>query len=83
MGYGKKVTCTNYFIIFEKKDFQESTPKNQMLMLGLPQSSHFGLWDIIPLRVPASFSHILCKIWEHVQPRAKELVGTRGGGMMF
>ena len=46
-------------------DFQESTPKIQMLTIGLPQPSHFGLWDIIPPRVPASFSHILCKILEH------------------
>ena len=31
-----------------KKDFQESTPEMQMLMFGLTQTSHFGLWDIIP-----------------------------------
>ena len=31
-----------------KKDFQESTPKIQMLMIRLAQTSHFGLWDIIP-----------------------------------
>ena len=24
----RRLTCTNYFIILEKKDFQESTPKN-------------------------------------------------------
>ena len=42
------LTCTNYFLILEKKDFQESTPKIQMLMFGLTQTSHFGLWDIIP-----------------------------------
>ena len=32
----------------KKKDFQESTLKVQMLMFGLAQTSHFGLWDIIP-----------------------------------
>ena len=32
-----------------KKDFQESTLKIQMLMFGLAQTSHFGLWDIFPL----------------------------------
>ena len=35
--------------LYWKKDFQESTPKIQMLMFGLAQTSHFGLWDIIPL----------------------------------
>ena len=44
----RKLTCTNYFIILKKKDFQESTPKILMLMFGLAQTSHFGLWDIIP-----------------------------------
>ena len=44
----RKLTRTNYFIILEKKDFQESTPKIQMLMFGLAKTSHFGLWDIIP-----------------------------------
>ena len=34
--------------LYWKKDFQESTPKIQMLMIGLAQTSHFGLWDIIP-----------------------------------
>ena len=48
-----------------KNDFQESTPKIQKLMFGLAQTLHFGLWDIIPPRVPTSFSHMLCKIWEH------------------
>ena len=43
-----KLTCTNYFIILEIKDFQESTPKLQMLMFELAQTSHFWLWDIIP-----------------------------------
>ena len=31
----RKLTCTNYFILLEKKDFQESTPKTQMLMFRL------------------------------------------------
>ena len=34
--------------LYRKKDFQESTPKIEMLMIGLAQTSHFGLWDIIP-----------------------------------
>ena len=49
-----------------KEGFQKSTPEMQMQVFGLAQVSHFWLWDIIPpLRVPASFSHILCKIWDH------------------
>ena len=43
----KKITCTNYIIILEKKYFQANTPKIQMLMFRL-QTSHFSLWDIIP-----------------------------------
>ena len=34
--------------LYWKKDFQESTQKIQMLMFGLAQSLHFGLWNIIP-----------------------------------
>ena len=44
----RKLTCTNYFVILEKKDFQESLPKLKMLMFGFAQTSHFGLWDINP-----------------------------------
>ena len=63
MCYKKEAYLYLLFHYTGKKDFQESTPKIQMLMIGLAQTSHFGLWDIIPPpRVPASFSHILCKI---------------------
>ena len=48
--------------LYWKKDFQENTPKIQILMSGLAQTSHFRLWDIIPPRVPTSYSHILRKI---------------------
>ena len=65
MGYEKEAYLYLLFHYTGKKDFQESTPKTQMLMIGPAQRSLFGLWDIIPPRVPASFSHILCKIWEH------------------
>ena len=45
----RKLTCAYHFIILKKKkDFQESTPKIQILMFGLAQASHLGLWDIIP-----------------------------------
>ena len=71
MGYKKEAYFYLIFHYTGKKDFQESTPKIQMLMFGLTQPSHFGLWDIIPRppppppRVPTKFSHIDCKIWEH------------------
>ena len=44
MGYEKEA----YFHYTGKTDFQESTRKIQMLTFGLAQTSHFGLWDIIP-----------------------------------
>ena len=65
MGYEKEAYLYLLFHYTGKKDFQESTPKIQMIMTRLAQTSHFGLWDIIPPpppRVPASFSHISCKI---------------------
>ena len=48
MGYEKEAYLYLLFPYTGKKDFQESTPKIQMLMFGLAQTSHFGLWDIIP-----------------------------------
>ena len=51
----RKLSCPNYFIILETKDFQETTPKIQMLMFGLAQTSHFGLWDIIPPEFQLAF----------------------------
>ena len=34
--------------LYWKNDIQESTPKIQMLMFRLAQTSHFGLWDTPP-----------------------------------
>ena len=48
MGYEKKAFFVLIISLYWKKDFQESTPKIQMPMIGLAQTSHFGLWDIIP-----------------------------------
>ena len=53
----RKLTCTNYFITLEKKDFQDSIRKIQMLMFGLAQTSHFWLLDIIHLE-SKQFFHI-------------------------
>ena len=70
----RKLTCTNYFIILEKKkDFQESTQKIQMLMFGLTQTSHFGLWGIIPTDSKLAF-HIYYIKYENT------LGGGGGGG---
>ena len=43
MGYEKEADLYLLFHYTGKKDFQESTPKIQMLMFGLAQTSHFGL----------------------------------------
>ena len=48
MGYEKEAYLYLLFHYTGKKYFQESTPKIQMLMIGLALTSHFGLWDIIP-----------------------------------
>ena len=47
MGYEKEDHLYLLFHYTGKKDFQESTPKTQMLTFGLAQASHFELWDII------------------------------------
>ena len=78
----RKLICTNYFIILEKKDFQESTPKNQMLMYGLAQTSHFGLWDIIPPEFQLAF-HIYCVKYENTLTCKRISWNSGGGGMMF
>ena len=36
MGYEKEAYLYQLFHYSRKKDFQESTPKNQMLMFGIP-----------------------------------------------
>ena len=43
----RKLTCTNYFLILEKRFSRELT-KNPNANVRLAQTSHFGLWDIIP-----------------------------------
>ena len=76
----RKLTCTNYFIILEKKDFQESTPKIQMLMLVLARTSHFGLWDIIPHPPKSQLAfHIYYVKYENTLT-CKMIWGGSGGG---
>ena len=69
--------------LYWKKDFQESTPKFQMLMFRLAQSTHFGLWDIIPPRVPASFHIYYVKYASTFTCKGISWNSGGGGGMMF
>ena len=49
MGYEKDAYL--YYLFHytgKKKIFKRAHQKIQMLMFGLAQTSHFGLWDIIP-----------------------------------
>ena len=64
-----------------KKDFQESTPKIQMLMFGLAQTSHFRLWDIIPPEFQLAF-HIYYVKYENTLT-CKKISWNSGGGMIF
>ena len=73
----RKLTCTNYFIILEK-DFQENTPKIQMLMSRLAQTSHFELWDIIPPEFQLAF-HIYYVKYENTLT-CKRISWNSGGG---
>ena len=67
--------------LYWKKDFRKSTPKINMLMFGLAQSSHFGLWDIIPPpKFELAFHKYYVKKNMGTHLRAKGLVGTRRGG---
>ena len=75
-----KLTYTNYIIILEKKDFQESTPKIEMLMFGLAQTLDFGLWDIIPSKFQLAF-HIYYVKYENTLTCKR--ISWNSGGMMF
>ena len=45
----RKLTCTNYFIILEKNDIKESTPKIQMLTFRLGPDVTFLAVGYLPL----------------------------------
>ena len=82
MGYEKEAYLYLLFHNTGKKDFQESAPKIQMLMIGLAQTSHFGLWAIIP---PPEFQlafHINYVKYENTHT-CKRISWDLGGGMMF
>ena len=65
-----------------KKDFQESTPKMQMLMFELAQTSHFWLWDIIPPESQLAF-YIYYVKYENSLTFKRISWDSGGGGMMF
>ena len=53
-------------------------------MFGLAQTSHFGLWDIIPTESQLAFHILLYNLNMRTHLRAKGLVAAwGGGGMMF
>ena len=62
----------------KKKDFQENAPKNQMLIFRLVQTSHFGLWDIIPPESQLAF-HIYYVKYENTLT-CKRITWDSGGG---
>ena len=76
----RKLICTNYFVILEKKIFKRAHQKNQMLMFGLAQTSHFGLWDIIPPEFQLAF-HIYYVKYENTLTCKR--ISWNSGGMMF
>ena len=77
MGYEKEAYLYLLFHYTGIKDFQESTPKIQMLMIGLAQTSHFGLWDIIPPESQLAF-HIYYVKYENTLP-CKRISWDLGG----
>ena len=78
MGYEKEAYLYLLFHYTGKKDFQKSTPKIQMLMIGLAQTSHFGLWDIIPPESQLAF-HIYYVKYENTLT-CKSISWDSGGG---
>ena len=72
-----KLTCTTFFPYTGKKDFQESTPKIQMLMLGLAQTSHLGCGISFPPESQLAFhiSYVKCEN----TPTCKRISWDSGG----
>ena len=79
MGYEKElvlIISSNW----EKKDFQESTQKIQMLTFGLAQTSHLELWDIIPPEFQLAF-HIYYVKYENTLT-CKRISWNSGGDIL-
>ena len=75
----RKLTCTNYFLILEKKIFKRAHQNIQRLMSGLAQTSHFGLWDIIPPEPQLAF-HVSYVKYENTLTCKKISWDSGGGG---
>ena len=73
----RKLTCTNNFIILEKKISKEHTKNPNANVRARPIVTFWAV-GFQPPRVPASFSLILCKIWEHTYVQKDQL--ELGGG---
>ena len=65
--------------LYWKKDFQESTQKIQMLMVGLAQKSQFGRWDVIPPESQVAF-HIYYVKYENTLTCKRISWDSEGGG---
>ena len=81
MGYENEAYLYYLFHYTGKNDIQESTTKIQILIFGLAQTSHFGLWGIFPPEFQLAF-HICYVKYENTL-MCKRISWNSGGGMMF
>ena len=78
MGYKKEAYLYLLFHYIGKKDFQESTPKFQMLMIGLAQTSHFGCGISFPPESQLAFDIYYVKYEDTLT--CKRISWDSGGG---
>ena len=80
MGYEKEAYL---YQLFHYTDFQESILNIQMLMFGLIQTSHFGLWDIISPESQLSFHIYYVKYENTLTCKRISWDSEAGWGVMF
>ena len=74
----RKLTCTNYFIILEKKIFKRANPNANVW--ASPDVT-FGLWDINPPPPESQLAcHIYCVKYENTLLTCKRISWDLGGG---
>ena len=73
----RKLTCTNYFIILEKRFSREHTLNTNANVQARQDVTFWAVRYCSP-RVPTSFSDIVCKIGEHNYVQKDEF-GLGGG----
>ena len=83
MGCEKEAYLYLLFLLYWIKDFRESTPNIQMLMFGLAQMSHFGMWYIIPPAESQLAFHIYYVKYENTFTCKRICWDSGGRGMMF